>query len=377
MPFPLPKYLWVVFSTLFFVVASGRAQRIDQRTSDEENPDVELLKASGLKTDAQALIDYLAERTPKEMPERQIKILIKNLGAATYAEREKATRTLFNLGMVAAPLLREASNNTDPEIADRAKLCLKRINSLWNPDCIRAIVRLLGQKMPAGADELLLRFLPFAEPEELAEEIWFELDLIIAHRGLVPTKFHDFLGDPKPIRRAAAAFLMARRGNLGQRSLAKGCLSDRAPLVRLRVAQGLLGAKDKTGIPNLIALLEEGPLEIGLEAEELLRWVAADESPRLTLATESPKPCRDAWAKWWQLHGSEVDLISVYAEPRRPLFLLMQNPSVEEPSLWVCGCDGALRWQWRFPPGFAFSSVQLLSDGRLLIAQEDPKTSCS
>src|SRR5690606_20902597 len=108
------------------------------------------------------------------------------------------------------------------------------------------------------------------------------------------------LADTNPRRREAAGLLLARRGTPSQRELALPLLQDESERVRFRVAQGLIGSGDGRGIAPLVALLEKGALERAWQAEELLRWIAAETAPAELVgngASKTRAACRIAWEK--------------------------------------------------------------------------------
>ena len=137
--------------------------------------------------------------------------------------------------------------------------------------------------------------------------------------------FEKGLTDILPARRAIAGCIVARRGDAKQRETVRKLLADVDPWVRLRAAQGLLGANDKSGVPALIGLLETAPVYAAWQAEELLHYIAGVESPAPVLGAgkaEDRKTCKTAWEAWWKANGARIDLAKVRREPRRPgLFL--------------------------------------------------------
>jgi HEAT repeat protein len=226
----------------------------------------------------------------------------------------------------------------------------------------------------------LLRFLPFAGSEEVEEEIWFGLDALTARQQRIPAAISEALQDDSPVRRALAGYMLARRGDREQRATAKKLLADSDPLVRLRTAQGLLGAKDKTAVPILIALLEDAPVLLAWQAEELLCYAAGEgAAPGVVVglgSADARQKCREAWAAWWKTQGDQVDLRKRDEESRRPILLLLWGTGFNDPNnVWVSGCDGRVRWKLEMPgrsgkTEFSVMDVHLMMPaGRLLIAQ--------
>src|SRR5260370_13075582 len=86
---------------------------------------------------------------------------------------------------------------------------------------------------------------------------------------------------------------------------------------RFRTAQGVLAGHDRAGVPVLCALVGEGPMHVGTEAEELLQCLAGTQPPRTPPFIDDEKMrkrSRQIWEEWWKqnnkmdLTKAEVDL---------------------------------------------------------------------
>jgi hypothetical protein len=75
--------------------------------------------------------------------EQDLKSLVEQLGASNYQDREEATKTLWKMGQLAVEELRSAAKSSDPEIADRAKELLARIELGITPDTPKELVKTL------------------------------------------------------------------------------------------------------------------------------------------------------------------------------------------------------------------------------------------
>lgn len=341
-----------------------------ETTTAPPDPDKQLLLEAGVPVHGEGLLQFFRERSrgdTKPDP-KHVARLIRQLGSDAFSEREQAADELTGLGPAVLTQLVLAQRHTDPEVAGRAKTCVQKIESAWHPGLLAAGVRYLLRQPPDGTAQALLQLLPFATTEEAQEEIWFGLDaLAVRQRSLDPV-FARALKDPEPVRRALAVYLLGRRGNAEQRGQAKQLLADLDPVVRLRAAQGLLGAKDKDAVPVLIALLDQPSIEVAWQAEELLHYVAGDLSPEAIVGTGSAparESARKAWEGWWRQHGPAIDLPKLDQEPRRPGLVLMAD--VTGSHAWLTGCDGKPRWQ--FKESCSYIDVQLLRGARLLMAQ--------
>src|SRR5262245_32159418 len=78
-----------------------------QSAADEQR-----LHRAGLKTDPASLLEFFRSRTVRSDPQ-QVKKLIAQLAARSFAVRERATTGLIALGAQAVPQLEEASRDPD------------------------------------------------------------------------------------------------------------------------------------------------------------------------------------------------------------------------------------------------------------------------
>jgi outer membrane protein assembly factor BamB len=78
---------------------------------------------------------------------------------------------------------------------------------------------------------------------------------------------------------------------------------------------------------------------------------------------------RDAWAAWWQKHGSTVDLALL--DGRALLLGLTLGIEYNTGKVWEAGPDGVLRWELDNLSGPM--DAQVLSAGRILVAEANAK----
>src|SRR5262249_10557630 len=134
--------------------------------------------------------------------------------------------------------------------------------------------------------------------------------------------------------------------------VARRCLDDRDPLVRLRAAQGLLAATqpDKTALPALIALLDGSPLTVAWQAEELLVYATMRRQPPVGGgSTQGRERSASEWRHWWREHGARFDLSRLHHSGRRPGLVMVYEEGDGSGALWVCGCDGVARHRVKYP----------------------------
>ncbi len=67
--------------------------------------------------------------------------LVRDLGSAVFAERDKASRELWKLGRVARPAIERAANSDDPEVAKRAADILEKFDWGIYPDTPAAVLK--------------------------------------------------------------------------------------------------------------------------------------------------------------------------------------------------------------------------------------------
>jgi len=180
------------------------------------SPDGQLLREAGVDANPASLLEWLHERSGNDADLLRVNELVRQLGNSEFRQRDQAAKNLVAVGPFALAALRYAKNDPDQEIVRRAKSCIEEIERHWNTGLRLAVVRHLVASGTAGAQEALFRFLPYAADEELEEEIWFGLDTLVKRQGKIAPVFKTLLGDNFPVRRAVAAYILGRRGNLGR-----------------------------------------------------------------------------------------------------------------------------------------------------------------
>jgi HEAT repeats len=310
----------------------------------------------------------LREQCGADADLRRIDALIHQLSSPDFTEREQASKSLVAIGPAALSQLRAARNDPDAEVSKRAKDCLSRIGDR-GPELTLAAVRVLIRRGGAEAVPTLVHLLPYADFEELQDDLWFGLDALTVRQGKIDPSLTRALLDSMAVRRAAAACIVGRRGDADQRGAVRKLLTDADPEVRLRAAQGLLAAKDASGVPALTALLNGTPMETARQAEELLRYIAGEEAHAIlgAGAAGDRRVCREAW---WNERGPKVDLAKLDGTSRRPGLMLLCDGGLPEEAtgrVWLLGCDGVTRWELNklsYP-----ADARLLAYGRVLVAE--------
>src|SRR5262245_9886795 len=237
--------------------------------SDEIKSDEQTLKSAGIGSEGPALLAYLRKAVEADGAAARIKDLVKQLGDANLEKRESATAELTKLGAPAVPYLRQALRNGDAESRDRAQRCLKEVDKDPGDAVPLAVLRLLAERRPEGAAELLLAYLPLVSDDALADEVRATLAAVGFRDGRPQKVLVDALADKDPEIRATAAEIIGKRP--AHFADVKRLLKDSDPVVRLRAAQVLADLRDADVVPVLIALLVELPAERALQAVAALQ----------------------------------------------------------------------------------------------------------
>jgi hypothetical protein len=175
----------------------------------------------------------------------------------------------------------------------------------------------LGVRKPDGAAAALLAYLPHAEEETQSEEVRKALTSLASRGGKVEPALVAALSDERALVRAAAAEALASGGGTAGRAEARKLLQDKSSSVRLKTALALVRARDKEGVPVLIALLTELSAEEVGSAEDALYQLAGDSAPKETPGVEAAerKKYREAWSAWWKANAERVDLAKLTDRP--------------------------------------------------------------
>lgn len=295
-----------------------------------------------------ALLDEFRKRTLSDDLRNKLQQLIRQLGDESFQVREKATTEILALGKTASFLLRQAASDSDAEISQRAQKCLSTLERGGANDLPIVAARLVALRKPAGATEVLLGYLPFAEDESTALEVQSALATLAFRDGKPDPVLVQALEDKQPLRRAASAEALSLAGGREQWPVLRRLLHDADSLVRLRVALALTSAADKEAVPVLIALLSELPLDQAWRAEDCLYRLAGDRSPRVPLGSDpaSRQKCRDAWTAWWREQGPNTELVKTTVAPSMLGYtLIVQMDNNGTGRVMELGAGGKPRWQ--------------------------------
>lgn len=281
-----------------------------------EDADLKVLQAAQVGTDGPSLLDYFRKRTISDADRLRVTTMIRQLGDDNYAVRERATAALSGSGIAAISLLRQAMNDPDTEIARRAERCLSMIEKAPSGEVSSAAARRLAQLKPESTASVMLAYLPFADDDNVADEVRDTLVAVALRDGRQPDPaMIAALDDPSGLRRSAAGVALVR----AKVDAARKLLSDADPDVRLRTTYAaVLFAKDKSAVPGLINLVADVPATHSWRAEELLTRLAGDNVPAIPFGRddETRKKARDVWSEWWAKSGDSIDMAKLDVVPQ-------------------------------------------------------------
>jgi len=263
--------------------------------------DEKLLKAAKIGVAGPGLLDYFRQHTTTQAQQEHIQTLIRQLGDDSFKVRQAATTELAALGPTAVPYLRRALNDPDEELKERAENLIRTADGLEARAAqSAAAARLIRQRAPADAAAVLLAYTPDAESAEVEEEVVASLAVLAVHDGKVDAVVVAALKDKQANRRAAAGVVVGRSGTPEQRAGVQPLLADPDPRVRFRAAQGLLAGRDRAGIPALIALVKDGPMDFAFRSSELLSCAIGVRAPRVPFGEDpaARQACANAWDRW-------------------------------------------------------------------------------
>jgi hypothetical protein len=311
--------------------------------------DEQTLRTAKLGVDGPALLEFFRQRTLANADRDKILALIRQLGDDDFSVREKALADLVAMGNPAVPLLRQAASDPDAEVVRRSERCLQRIEGSVGVSVSSAAARLVAIRKPAGAVEVLLAYLPFADDESVVDEVRAALTAVAVRDGKPDPALVAALTDRNILKRVTAAEALCRSGAAGQRPALRKLLDDPEPVVRMRVALCLVALKERATVPVLIALLGELPMNQLWPVEDVLYQLAGDQAPQVALGNDSAsrRKCREAWEAWWKEHGARIDLAKLDAVPVQLGYTLIVQMDMTGLTGRVqeVDRDGKVRWQ--------------------------------
>jgi HEAT repeat protein len=309
-------------SLLAVLLACVPAVRADY-TEDQLKADLKILDDAKVPRGDAELLEFFKKRLVSEETKQRIETLIDKLSSKSFKEREQAITAIINEGPPALPILRKVlDSKAELEIISRAKECIKKIESKSPNSLVIAAARILKFRQVSGAGAVLLEYVAVSPDSNVEEEIYasiyglamlgakLEVFPPVANAGKLDPLLVKSLTDKEPSRRAIAALVVGRYGDAKLRQDVAKLLTDQEPSVRFRAAQGLVCGRDMSGLPVLVELLDNGPMPLALQAEDILSVIAEEKGPTAPLGekVDLRKKCHDAWKEWLAQNKSKINL---------------------------------------------------------------------
>jgi hypothetical protein len=307
----------------------------------------------------------------------RVDVLITQLGASSFKDREKAGKDLIAKGPAVLAALRQGLGFPDQEVQLRCETCIQAIkNADRLAELSGPVVRLLAVRKPPGGVEVLLAYLPCLDNDAVAADVRDTLARLAfetpenaaGQKRKIHASLVAALGDKLPFRRALAGEAVVQAGAFDSHQKAiQDLLHDPSADVRSRVALALVTAKQKQAVPALIDALPDATPLLALEVEEILHRLAAGRvPPNLSLGAGHADRLefRDAWNKWWKENGATVDL-AVLGKPHEIGWTTMVLLDVGR----IIEVDQRDHVRWEIDNVQYPLDVQVLPGGRVLIAE--------
>jgi HEAT repeat protein len=254
------------------------------------------------------LLNFFKKRTPPAPAQEDMAALIKKLSSPKAAEADAAQGELICIGQGAVPVLRQAANNVDDVAGSaRARTALAAIEGADAPALAINAARLIAVRKPAGATAVLLGYLPYADSDDVFNEVEAALVTNAVKGGKADPALLRALKDRAALRRGAAAHVLCQAGGTAHHEAVRPLLKDSRVSVKLRAALGLVTAYDSEAIPVLIDLLGDLNPRQRREAEAFLTKLAGEWAVRGPMGNDklSRDLRRDIWKTWWK--GADGD----------------------------------------------------------------------
>lgn len=281
--------------------------------------DADSLKQAGLDpNDGPRLVAYLKTRAVADSDRDGIQALIKQFGADDFEVRLKATDAAAALGPAAVGPLKAAAQDKNPEVAYRAGVALKKLSNVDHSAAAAAAARAVVRLKPPGATGALIGFLPAADSETLADDIRAALVAVAAKGADADPDLLAALADASPVRRSAAyaalAPVKAAHGPVGDAVRKEADLG--AKLTGL--AALLAATRDKSLVPDVIALLPKLPRGRAWQAEDLLLQISGTfpSGAQMGKTADSVERARAAWEAWWAAKGGDLSKVEFQTRVR-------------------------------------------------------------
>jgi HEAT repeat protein len=341
---------------------------------EESSGDLALLKENKVATDTAGLLTFIRKRSLSDADRRRLQELVARLEDRNAENRRQAASNLIQAGNLALPFLRAALKNPDTEVVKRAQKCILEIDKGPGSALPIAAIHVLVARAPGEAVKTLLAYTSSAEDDLVEEAILEGLCALAVRQEKLDPALAAALRDPVSARRAAAAYVLGRVGTRGDCDAVRSLLRDMDGKARVRAAQGLLFAKERSALPVLLEMLgDKTAPEAAALAEGVLRQIAGDNPPEVPALGNTPEDRRKAqetWQAWWRDQGARIDLARLTPERAdRGLTVICEFDGTRKGKgqVWEFGRDFQRRWLIEGLEGPM--DAHMLAGDRVLIAE--------
>ena len=277
-----------------------------QRSTSSGGPYADMLLDHRLTPDRASLETYLTavrDSRARHGGDMDPATLVKQLGAPSFQERERAMQLLTGLTPLPLEALQRAADSGDPEIGERAAsiIAAARTRSGKDPTpfpfLLEAICRTIQMKSVEGLAPVLLECLPAVSRPTTVQAVYDALAATATTNDV--ENLARALQAPSDAVRCAAVYGLKRRHTAPATEALRRALHDKQEHVRLVAAQALLNRAEREGLPPLAEALESEQAAIRHDAVDTLRavtkqsfgYVAGQPAPQRREATA-------AWQAW-------------------------------------------------------------------------------
>lgn len=261
-----------------------------------------VLKANGIEPTPAGILRYI-----RPYPTKRLKQLVRQLGDASYAKREEATKLLSAMPVPVGPLF-EAAQSSDPELRYRARIVLKRIRRSMKSSVMLAAFKMMRGKPFAKGAPAVLGMIPQLKNESLVAAASEALSSIAQpeHAEMLRTA----LRKSKHVgTRLVALQALTRLGGASIVDDLKQIVKEDDERLRMAAAAALVNLKRREALDVLAKLLSSKDVNIRAGAVRYLRnitghrfgYLAIDKSPARDRAAQ-------LWTAWVSEHGATAEL---------------------------------------------------------------------
>jgi hypothetical protein len=343
---------------------------------DTYKEDLKIVQQAGMKGDGAELLEYFRKRTLTQPNPKEISALIKQLGDDDFATREKAFTTLVTLGASAVSGIKEGEKDPDLEVRKRVADLKHRIDVNALPTLHAAGARIVAKLKPAGAADVLMKYIQFVSEPMVVDELCKTLGAVAIQNGKVEPVLIKSLDDEVAIKRGAAAEALLRAGVKDEFPNVKKLLKDKDVTVRYRVCMAMMPLQDRDVVPAMIDLLGDLSANELWPIEEGLLRLAGDKAPNVGLGSDaaSRKVCRDQWAKWLAENEKKLDMAKLSQDNIYLGYTLVvqQNQRIgggQKNTGEVFELDNKKNLRWKFDIATYPVDAQMVGSSRVMVAE--------